>query len=88
MADEWREMSTTELTIGRRLRYLREQREWTQTDVAKKMGVSEMTVWRMERGRELTVTELQYFSKLYKRSLNYLVYGVDREPPFINAADG
>ena len=36
-------------TFGIRLKHLREQRGWTQQELADKAGVPRMTIWRIER---------------------------------------
>ena len=38
-------------TIGKRLRYLRERRAWSQRDLAARAGLPQMTVLRVEHDR-------------------------------------
>ena len=38
-------------TFGKRLRCLREERQWSQWELAKRAGLPYMTVWRVEAGK-------------------------------------
>jgi transcriptional regulator with XRE-family HTH domain len=45
--------------FGRRVRAIREQREWTQEDLADKSGLTSVQISRIERGaREIRLTTL------------------------------
>jgi transcriptional regulator with XRE-family HTH domain len=45
--------------FGRRIRVIREQREWTQEDLADKSGLTSVQISRVERGaREIRLTTL------------------------------
>jgi len=39
------------MTIGNRIRKLREDRRWTQNFLASRAGVPQPTIWRLEKGR-------------------------------------
>jgi transcriptional regulator with XRE-family HTH domain len=45
--------------FGRRIRVIREQKEWTQEDLADKSGLTSVQISRVERGaREIRLTTL------------------------------
>lgn len=46
------------MRIGERIRYLRQQREWTQTDLAERIGVLQKQVSAYERGIHIPSTEI------------------------------
>lgn len=52
-------MSGIDLQIGQRVARLRVSNEWSQDQLAQRIGVSRSTVWRVETGeRRVTVEEL------------------------------
>ncbi len=52
MAIKKRKDSISEYTLPQRLRYLRERREMTQTDLAKKSRLSQSTIAQIESGKK------------------------------------
>ena len=57
------------------LRRMREERRWTQKQVASWMGLSEAQISRLERGGGLTLGRLQQFAKLFNCAPGDLLAG-------------
>ena len=66
-----------QLTLCRRLRYLRERSKWTQEDVAEKLNISQAAYSRLEMGViELSVDKLFKLADLYAIAVSELVSGI------------
>ena len=64
------------MNVGERLRRSREQKRWSQLDVAKKTGISNMSISNYERGeREPSLEILTQLARLYEVSIDWLVTG-------------
>ena len=83
MNQQWSNNSAEGLTIGERIKVLRERRKMTQRELGAHFGRSEMWIYRIEKGTDFTLQWAMQFSRFFKVSLNYLVYGTDQEPPYI-----
>ena len=60
--------------IYRRIRYLREDRDWTQADVANKLNMTQTGYSKYERGERDVPTEiLIQLADLYGVSIDYLL---------------
>lgn len=63
-------------TLGKRLRWCREKRHWSQLDVSRMIGISNMSISNYERGdRQPDLHALVKFSDLYGVSIDWLVTG-------------
>jgi transcriptional regulator with XRE-family HTH domain len=66
-----------QLTLCRRLRYLRELKKWTQEDVAEKLNISQAAYSRLEQGIiELSIEKLFKLADLYVVTVSELVDGI------------
>ena len=64
------------MNVGDRLRRSREQKRWSQLDVAAKTGVSNMSISNYERGeREPSLEILTQLARLYEVSIDWLATG-------------
>jgi len=58
----------------RQLRCFREKMGWTQRDLAKKVGLSETTIWNYENGRrEPRLQDLKKFAEVFNCTIDELV---------------
>lgn len=65
--------------LGKRIRSLRENRSWSQTDLAKRAGLSQASVSEIERGeRTPKVDALVHLADALDESLDFLVFGRER----------
>ena len=66
--------------LGARLSQLREQKGWTQEDMAEKIGKCPQTVYRYEYGlTEVPAKILSKYAKLFQVSADFLFYGDNAE---------
>lgn len=64
------------MNVGDRLRRSREQKRWSQLDVAAKTGISNMSISNYEREeREPSLATLATLAELYGVSIDWLVTG-------------
>ena len=77
-----------------RLKDLREENDWYQKDVAKKLGITQRNYSYLETEQTmLTVDILKKIALLYNTSIDYLVYVTDERKPYpkskvdVNAKD-
>lgn len=67
--------------VGDRLRRAREYVGLSQDDVASVLGLSRPSITNIESGiRKVEALELSKLAKLYRRTLDYLLTGVEPEP--------
>lgn len=85
--NKWMGNSLTGLTIGERLKILRERKGITQKELGRLMGISGMTIYRIEIGGELNIEKLIQLSEIFRVSLNYLVYGTNDDPSYVMKSD-
>jgi transcriptional regulator with XRE-family HTH domain len=66
-------------TIGDRIRVLREAREWTQDQLAKRLGVSRASVSQWERGETKNIKNLTFLKLVGElgTTAEYLLFGRD-----------
>lgn len=62
------------VVLGERIKALRERREWTQTELAKRVGISKSVMSRIEAGKK-PVDDLLLikFTEVLERSSDYLL---------------
>jgi transcriptional regulator with XRE-family HTH domain len=67
-------------TMGQRIKAMREQRGWSQTDLAEKVGVTFSAVSQWERDETENVKLLPFLrlAKLFETDPHYLVFGPGR----------
>ena len=66
-----------------RLKDLREENDWYQKDVAKKLGITQRNYSYLETEQTmLTVDILKKIALLYNTSIDYLVYVTDERKPY------
>lgn len=67
-------------TMGQRIRQMREQRGWSQTELAEKVGVTWSAVSQWERDETENVKLLPFLrlAKLFETDPHYLVFGPGR----------
>lgn len=64
----------SEITLtGKRLKALREAREWSQADVASQIGVGRTTYLKYENGENKPVRKLNELANLFNVSIDYLL---------------
>lgn len=69
-ADREERAALLEITL-KTIQELREEREWTQVDLATKVGVSVGTVYNWERGKyEPRVTQFRQIAKIFEVSMD------------------
>ena len=62
------------ITIGERLKGLRQDKDWTQIQVAKLIGTTRNQIGKYERNeQEMTAPVIIKFCKLYNISANYIL---------------
>ncbi len=67
-------------TLGKKIRLLRQQKGWTQQDVAKKLDVSIPAFSKMETGiTDLNLSRLNQIAKLFNLTLLQLVSNSDTD---------
>lgn len=67
-------------TLGKKIRLLRQQKGWTQQDVAKKLDVSIPAFSKMETGiTDLNLSRLNQIAKLFNLTLVQLVSNSDTD---------
>ena len=64
---------------GKRLKALREAREWSQADVANLIGVGRTTYLKYENGENKPVRKLNELANLFNVSIDYLL-GNEKQP--------
>ena len=66
-----------------RLRELREDGNFIQTDIAKTLGIAKNTYCEIENDKyELSMNSLKILSKFYKTSVDYLLYRTDNREAY------
>ncbi|NRG47362.1 helix-turn-helix transcriptional regulator [Bacillus sp. CRN 9] len=66
------------MTLGKRLKYEREKKKWSQIEVAKKIGITNSVLSNYERDyRDPDTDTLRKLSDLYEVSIDYLIRGED-----------
>lgn len=71
-------------TIEGRIKYLRDEKEWTQEMLAEKLNVAQSLVAKVESGkRNLTTEEAVRLAELYETSTDFILRGI--EPDNLNA---
>ena len=69
--------------IYQRIRDLREDRDWTQADVAEKLNMTQTGYSKYERGeRDIPLKYVVRLAELYKTSVDYLVGLTDDPRPY------
>jgi transcriptional regulator with XRE-family HTH domain len=67
-------MFTMTNELSKRIIDLRESKNWTQTQLAEKMGLSKSTMSKIESGyRKITTDELKLLSEIFGVSTDYLL---------------
>lgn len=67
-------MENLNLTIGKKLLYLRKKNKLTQLELAEKLNYSDKAISKWEKGESLPPVEVFYkISKLYSVSLDYII---------------
>ncbi|MED0672679.1 helix-turn-helix transcriptional regulator [Aneurinibacillus aneurinilyticus] len=73
------------MTLGEKLKMLREKRGWTQTQAAEKLGVSSQVISNYERDyRSPDADNLKKLAELYSTTTDYLTGLVDDPSPRVN----
>ena len=65
--------------IGRRIRELRIERNWTQLNVAHQFNFYESHWRKIENGKTCSLQSLGKVAKMYEKTLSELLNGVDRK---------
>jgi transcriptional regulator with XRE-family HTH domain len=61
-------------STGNRIQTVREARRMSREELAKKLGTTRMTVWRVENGKvQVPADELRYWARALKTSVSRLV---------------
>ena len=61
------------------IRELREERGWTQLELAYQLGVTPATVYNWERGRfEPTASKLRQIARLFSVSMDVIAFGAEQ----------
>lgn len=69
-----------EKTLGERLRELREAKSWSLSKAGKELGLSRMSIWKIEKGGNIPrVPTLQKFARGYGVSIDELLSLVETE---------
>ncbi len=74
--------STTENSVGGRIRFLRTKLKWTLDELAEKAGISKSFLWEVERGSDIGGERLLRVANALGASLDYLMRGVRTEEEF------
>jgi len=62
------------MSTGNRIQAIREKRGWSRADLAKKLGCTRMTVWRLETGEtSLPADELPRVARVLKAKVTELI---------------
>lgn len=62
--------------LGARIRVMRWRKEWTQTRLAKELGMSRTSICGMERGyRRVTAYDLMRLAEILGVKYEYLIHG-------------
>lgn len=68
--------------FGRRIRQLREDRGWTQEDLAKLLKVSTPTITEYETGKKISRPDkLDKLANIFKTTIDYLIGRTDEKEP-------
>lgn len=67
-------MLENNLKVGKRIKELREDNDYTQQDIADKLNVSKRTYQKYEKGEiGLGIEEINYLADLYKCTSDYII---------------
>jgi transcriptional regulator with XRE-family HTH domain len=62
------------MSTGNRIQAIREKRGWSRAQLAKKLGCTRMTVWRLETGKtNLSVEDLPGVARVLKAKVTELI---------------
>ena len=76
------------MAIKERIRQLRQERNWSQTQLAQKMGIHQKQVSAYERGRNTPSTEvLIKLADIFDVSLDYLAFEAEGQAAKVNIKD-
>ncbi len=66
--------------MGQRIKSMREQRKWTQTDLAEAVGVtvSAVSQWELDQTENVKLLPFLRLAKLFETDPHYLVFGSGR----------
>jgi transcriptional regulator with XRE-family HTH domain len=77
-----------EMAIKDRIRQLRQEKNWSQTQLAQKMGIHQKQVSAYERGRNTPSTEvLIKLADIFDVSLDYLAFEAEDMPAKVDIKD-
>ncbi len=67
-------------TMGQRIKRIREQRGWTQQDLAEQVGVtvSAVSQWELDQTENVKLLPFLRLAKLFETDPHYLVFGAGR----------
>lgn len=75
-------------TLGERLKKLRQERDWSQAELAQRLGIHQKQISGYERGVHVPATELLIrMAELFNVSLDYLAFDNREEVRRIQVAD-
>jgi transcriptional regulator with XRE-family HTH domain len=76
------------MTIGDRIRKLREDRGWTQNFLASRAGVHQPTIWRLEKGSIASpkIDLIRKIADAFEISVDELAGGTQRQLSFVEKA--
>ena len=81
-------MENLNLTIGKKLLYLRKKNKLTQAELAEKLNYSDKAISKWEKGESLPPVEVFYnISKFYGVSLDYIIGDETIDPQPIKTDD-
>jgi transcriptional regulator with XRE-family HTH domain len=81
-------MRYVKMAIKDRIRQLRQERNWSQTQLAQKMGIHQKQVSAYERGRNVPSTEvLIKLADIFDVSLDYLAFEAKGQSAKVNIKD-
>lgn len=76
------------MAIKDRIRQLRQEKNWSQTQLAQKMGIHQKQVSAYERGRNTPSTEvLIKLADIFDVSLDYLAFEAEDKPAKVDIKD-
>ena len=76
------------MTIAERIRLLRQERKWTQAELAERLGIHQKQVSAYERGVNLPSTEILIkLADIFDVTLDYLAFESKGRPAKLNIQD-